>query len=301
MGKILITGASGIVGTKLSELLFNSGYKINVLSRNPQKSKHYNSFRWDIENEFIDELAFDGIDGIIHLAGENIGEGFWTAEKMKRIIDSRVNSAKLLYSYISKLEIKLRFFVSASAIGYYDSYYDDSPIFSEESKAGSNFTSKVCTLWEATAELFKSDSTRVVKIRTGLVQDKSDPALKKMLLSAKFGVLPIMGTGKQYYSWIHIFDLCQVYKFAVENVNCLDVVNAVAPEIITNKEYVKTLKQYISKPCIIVKLPVWFLKIAFGKKSEILYKGAIVKSLLHDNRTFKFKYPRVEDAFKQLL
>jgi uncharacterized protein len=298
---ILITGASGLVGNRLAKLLSENNYIVHSLSRKPISTSYCRAFKWDYHSGYIEEDALNGVDIIIHLAGENIGEGRWTEKKKKSIIDSRVKTAELLYDTIKDKKNKPSVFISASAVGYYESYSDQSPEITESSPPGSGFTSKVCELWEQSADNFKKFGMRVTKIRTGLVQDKDDPALKKILLAAKFGILPILGKGKQYYPWIHIEDLAMIYLFAAENKMAPEIINAVAPEIITQSEYVKFLKQIKYKNHIKIKIPSRLIKIAFGQKSEIILKGGRIKSVLEKSVYFSFDMPKIKLALKDII
>lgn len=297
MQNILITGISGLVGRKLAQLLSENGYVVTGLSRKSTTNSNYKTFKWDYQKGYIDNLALENIDAIIHLAGENIGKGRWTKTKKKKIISSRVDSANFLLQELKNRNKTIDAFISASAIGYYESYYNNSPVVDESFPPGNSFTSKVCVLWEEAADSFADIGARVVKVRTALVQDKNDIALKKISLSAKFGILPVMGKGKQPYSWIHIDDLCKIYLYAINNDNFYGSVNAVAPEIINNYDYIKNLKTSVFQRAVIIKIPAFLLNTVFGEKSEILLKGTNVKSHLFNHESFTYKFKNSKSAF----
>ncbi len=298
MKKILITGGTGLVGTKLSKLLAENSFEVRILTRNKNKKSDYKLFTWDYKNNFIEEGALKDIDVVIHLAGANIGEKRWTKSRKKEIIASRVKSAEFLYNKISELAKKPEVFISASAVGYYPVFSFDGDIFDEKSQAGNNFTALVCKEWEKAADKFKDIGIRVVKIRTGIVQDKKDPALKKILDLAKFGAIPVFSSGKQYYPWIHIEDLARIYLYSIHNKEH-ETINAVAPQLITNLEYSRSIKKVIGKG-LIIKIPTFVIKLIFGEMADVVTKGTKIKSILHQG-DFKFLYPDITSALRNLI
>lgn len=298
MKKILITGGTGLVGRKLSKLLAENSYEVRILTRNKNKKSDYKLFTWDYVNNYIEEDALKDIDVIIHLAGANIGEKRWTKSRKKEIISSRVNSAEFLYNKIAELKKKPEVFISASAVGYYPAFSFGGDIFDEKSQAGNNFTAFVCKQWEKAADKFKDIGIRVVKIRTGIVQDTEDPALKKILNLAKFGIIPVFSSGKQNYPWIHIEDLARIYLYSIHNEEH-ETINAVAPDLITNLEYACSIKQALVKG-FLVKIPAFLIKLLFGEMAEVVIKGTKIKSVLHQNN-FNFLYPDIKTAIKSFI
>lgn len=299
MKNVLITGGTGLVGKALSKALTEKGYNVSVLTRNLKQNSDYKLFKWNPEELKIDNEAFKDLDYLVHLAGENLGSGRWTKSRKQKIINSRVASSNLLFNKIHELKVPLKAFISASAIGIYPAFTDSEEYYVEKDMYGTNFAAQVCIAWEKAADNFKNSGIRTVKIRTGLVQDVNDPALKKILKLAKFGILPVFGKGKQYYPWIHINDLVRIYVEAIENENFEDPFNAVAPELLTNIEYAKVIKSVRGEGKIF-KIPAFILKLLFGEMSEIILKGTKIKSKLH-NGGFKFEFPTLECAMEDLL
>jgi len=275
------------------------GYEVRILSRKKFTSDQYKSFYWIPEEKYVDETAFDEIDYIVHLSGENLGARRWSKKQKQKIFDSRVKTAELLFKKVSALKVNLKAFVSASAVGIYPTFSKGEEYYIEKDIYGTGFTAQVCIAWENAADNFKNAGIRTVKIRTGLVQDKKDPALKKILMLSKFGILPVFGRGKQYYPWIHIDDLVNIYVAAIENENFEDSFNAVAPDFLTNEQYVQTLKSVLGKR-IIFHIPAFVIKLLFGEMSEIVLKGTKIQSKLHSNG-FKFTYPELKSALSSLL
>ncbi len=299
MKNVLITGGTGLVGMALSAKLMERGYKVSILSRKVWKNPSYEYFNWDISKRTIDIKGLQNQDYIVHLAGENLGAARWSPAQKQKIFDSRVKSSELLFEKIAKNNISIKAFISASAVGIYPAFSDGGPDYDETSEPGNGFVQHICQEWEKAADNFIQAGIRTVKVRTGLVQDKKDPALKKILQLAKFGILPVFGKGKQYFPWIHINDLVNVYVAAIENEKMEGPVNAVAPDLVTNLEYTKVIKSVRSKG-LIFKIPAFVFKIMFGEMSEIILRGTKIKSKLH-NYGFVFEFPKLDGAMRDLL
>lgn len=299
MKKVLITGGTGMVGQALSAKLHGLGYEVRILSRKKLENSKYNSFSWIPEENFIDEVAFDELDYIVHLAGENLGARRWSKKQKQKILDSRVKTSELLFEKVKHLKTNLKAFVSASAVGIYPTFSQGEEYYIEKDMYGTGFTAQVCIAWEKAADRFKSLGVRTVKIRTGLVQDLKDPALKKIMQLSKFGIIPVFGRGKQYYPWIHIDDLVNIYVSAIENENFEDPFNAVAPDFVTNEQYARTIKSVLGKG-IILRIPSFVFKALFGEMSEIILRGTKIHSKLHSDG-FEFKYPELKSALGNLL
>jgi hypothetical protein len=282
MSKILITGGTGLVGKRLTEMLTDTSHEVVILSRNP---KNKNEFKWDVTKNYIDKKVFRNIDYIIHLAGAGIADKKWTNKRKKIIIDSRVESANLLYSAVQENNITLKGFVSASGIGYYGAITTDK-IFEETDTCGNDYLGNVCRKWENAAQQFKTLKVPVTILRTGIVLSKDGGALEKM----KTPVISPLGSGKQYLPWIHIDDLCQMYIDAIEG-KLIGIYNAVAPEHQTSKTFSKTLAKSIKRPFAGISVPSFMLKLMFGDMAIILLEGSRIssKKVKKDNFTFKFK------------
>lgn len=291
MSKILITGGTGLVGKKLTEMLVQRKHEVAILSRNP---KNKNEFKWDISSNYIDENALKNTDYIIHLAGASIADKRWTKNRKQLIIDSRVESANLLFKKVRELKIHLKGFISASAIGFYGTY-TSSKIFIETDNSGNDFLAKVCKKWEAAALQFKNDNTPTTILRTGIVLTKKGGALAKM----NTPIITPLGNGKQYISWIHIEDLCLMYIKAIED-NFHGIYNAIAPDYQTNSSFSKLLAKNNNKTYLRIGVPSILLKIMFGKMSIILLKGSRVSAKKIEKNNYSFRFSKLQKALSNL-
>ncbi len=287
MSKVLITGGTGLVGSRLTELLLKKNHEVVILSRNP---KEQNEFKWDIKNDFIDDKAFENIDYIIHLAGAGIADERWSDKRKKVIIDSRVETANLLFKKVKELNLNLKGFVSASGSGYYGAVTSDK-IFKETDKPGNDFLGEVCQKWEDAAHQFKALKVPVTILRTGIVLSKTGGALEKM----KTPIISPLGSGNQYLPWIHIDDLAEMYIYTIEN-NIEGVFNAVAPEHHTSKTFSKALAKNINRPFIGVNVPSFALKLMFGDMSQILLKGSRLSSKKIEKNGYPFRFKTLNKA-----
>lgn len=297
---VLITGGSGLIGRYLTSALLNEGYQVAHLSRKANQFGKVRVFRWDTEKGILDPAIFTGIDYIVHLAGANIGEKRWSEGRKQEIIKSRVESSKLLYDVVTGSNIQLKAFISASAVGYYGSLTSER-IFSEEDPAATDFLGSTCRLWEEGADLFANAGIRTVKIRTAVVLEKTDSALSKMMMPAKYGFLAQTGNGRQYMPWIHIEDLCNIYVKAIRDQKMNGAYNAVSPQHVTHREFIKTLAKVIGKPVFPVPVPGFILRAALGEMSDVVLKGSRVSSEKISNSGYVFLYPELIAALKEVL
>jgi uncharacterized protein len=297
---VLITGGSGLVGRNLTSLLLSKGYKEGHLSRTGISQPGVNVFKWDPRKKEIDYNALSGIQYLVHLAGANIGEKRWTETRKGEIIKSRVDSAKLLFERIKDNPGDLKAFISASAIGYYGSVTSEK-IYTEDDPPGTDFLGNTCRLWEDAADLFDGIGIRTVKIRTGVVLEKTDSALSKMMAPAKFGFLVRTGNGRQYMPWIHIKDLCNIYLKAIKDDTMNGVFNAVAPQHITHNEFIGILAKAMNKIVFPVNVPSFVLKAALGEMSEVVLKGSRVSAEKISNAGYEFVYPEAKWALENIL
>jgi len=291
MSKVLITGGTGLVGSRLTELLLEKNHEVVIFSRNP---KEQNEFKWDIKNDFIDDKAFENIDYIIHLAGAGIADERWSDKRKKVIIDSRVETANLLFKKVKELNLDLKGFISASGSGYYGAVTSDK-IFKETDKPGNDFLGEVCQKWEDAAHQFKALKVPVTILRTGIVLSKTGGALEKM----KTPIISPLGSGNQYLPWIHINDLAEMYIYTIEN-NIEGVFNAVAPEHHTSKTFSKALAKNINRPFIGINVPSFALKLMFGDMSQILLKGSRLSSKKIEKNGYPFRFKTLNKALINL-
>ncbi len=292
MTKILITGGTGLVGKHLSKELKAKGYEVAILSRNP---KQENEYKWDISNDYIDEKALKNTSYIIHLAGAGIVEKRWTNKRKKILINSRVDSANLLFKKTKEFNIPLKGFISASGIGYYGGITSNI-IFTETDAPKNDFISKICVAWENAAEQFESINIPVTILRTGVVLSKKGGALKKMNTPL---FLSILGTGKQFMPWIHIEDLSNLFIKAIEDNNFKGIFNTVAPNEDTNSSFTKALAKVLKKLVLPIHAPSFVLKLILGELAIILLKGSRVSSK-KITKQYQFKFNNLTDALKDI-
>jgi hypothetical protein len=295
----LITGGSGLIGKYLTTSLLKEGYKVTHLLRKENQSGKVRVFLWDAEKKLIDRDAFEGVDFIIHLAGANIGEKRWSRKRKEEIIKSRVDSARFLHKTVIDNRIHLKAFISASATGIYGSE-TSGKIFNENDPAGSDFLGSVCKQWEEAADLFSNSGIRTVKIRSGVVLEKSDSALSKLMTPGKFGFLIQTGSGLQYMPWIHINDLCNIYLKALEDSEMAGAYNAVAPQQVTHVEFMHVLAKVMRLP-VLPPVPGFLIRIALGEMSDVILKGNRISSEKIMNRGYSFLFRTLEDALYNII
>ena len=291
MSKILITGGTGLVGTRLTQMLVDRNHDVVILSRNP---KNKNEFKWDISKNYVDTEAFKNVDYIIHLAGAGIADKRWNDERKKIIIDSRVETANLIFNAIRENNISIKGFISASGIGYYGAV-TTTTIFKETDTVENDFLGDVCKKWEDAAHQFSTENIPVTILRTGIVLAKKGGALDKM----KTPIISPLGSGKQYLPWIHIDDLCQMYIQSIE-ADLIGIYNAVAPQHHTSITFSKALAKSINRPYIGIGVPGFMLKILFGELAIILLEGSRISTKKIEKNGFSFRFKTLKKALNNL-
>jgi len=300
MATILITGGTGLIGRYLSKKLKDKGYSVAILGRASNLNADIPTYTWDIEKNEIEQKAIESADYIIHLAGANIGDKRWTAKRKKLILESRVNTGRLIFDKIKTNKNRLKAFISASAIGYYGTITSDK-IFSETDPPSGDFLGETCQQWEQLADNFEKLGIRTVKIRTGVVLTNQGGALAKIRMPIKMGIGSAIGNGRQYMPWIHIDDLCDIYIKAIEETEMKGAYNAIAPAHQTNRDFTKTLARILNKPFWFPNIPGIVMKIILGEMSAILLKGSRVSSEKIIHAGYQFKFPDLESALVDLL
>lgn len=295
---ILITGASGLIGKALTELLLQKGYDIHHLSRSSSKGgDKIKTFKWDVYKRQIDENCIKGVDAIIHLAGESIAGGRWTGKRKAQIIESRTASVRMLYDLLKRKKHHVQCLVSASAIGYYGDRGDK--LLDEEAGPGDDFLAGVCMQWENAADEGKTLGIRVVKLRTGIVLDKDDGALAQLAFPIKMGVGAPLGSGRQWVSWIHLKDVVRMYCFAFEN-EIEGAFNMTAPYPVTNGELTAAVARRLKRPLWLPNIPDFFLKIILGEMNRAVLGSTKVSDAKIQSLGFRFRFPELKEALRDI-
>ncbi|RAJ33310.1 TIGR01777 family oxidoreductase [Pedobacter cryoconitis] len=295
---ILLTGATGMLGKDLIQTLLKRGNKVSILSRKPHQIDQVKVFLWDVEKQKIDAACLEGVDSIIHLAGENISKGKWTEQRKKEIIDSRVLSTQLLFKTIATNPNQIKNFISAAAIGYYGNRADE--ILTEESKPGHNFLADCCIQWEKAIDQGQQLKLRIVKIRTGVVLAKNDGALKAMATPIKLFAGAPLGSGKQWVPWIHYQDMTRIYLHALDNELLTGAYNATAPVPVTNKQMTKAIAKQLHRPVWPFSVPEKILQLILGEMSSLVLNSTHTTAHKIESSGFIFKYTQLEQALSDI-
>ena len=294
--KILVTGATGLVGSALIPLLAGGGHEVARLGRSAPGA---GDIRWDPDAGALEASALEGFDGVVHLAGENIASGRWNAARKRRIKESRVRGTLLLAETLAGLERPPRVLVSASAVGFYGDRGDED--LTEESPAGSGFLSEVCREWEAATEAAAGKGIRVVHARLGVVLSKGGGALAKMLTPFKLGAGGIVGNGRQYVSWITLDDTAAALAHLLATETVSGPVNLVAPAPVTNREFTKTLGRVLRRPTLF-PLPGFVARVVFGEMADaLLLASTRVKPVNLLGSGYVFRHGSLEEGLRAVL
>lgn len=296
--RVLITGGSGLVGTKLTAMLLEQGHQVSHLSRNPRKKEGVEVYKWDVGKQEIAKKAIETADAIVHLAGAGVADKRWTAARKKEIMDSRVDSGKLLVRSLKQTEHSVKTFVSASGMAYYGDSTEK--VFSEKDPLGEGFLAKVSERWEAASEPIEWLGIRRVVLRISIVLDKDGGALPKMAQPIKLGAGNYLGDGKQIYSWIHMNDMCRMIVYTLENDSVKGTFNAAAPEHLSNKEFTKELAKALNRPFIPVPVPKMALKILLGQMAETVLGSTAISPNRIIEEGFTFDFPKLRGALEEI-
>ena len=293
---IAVSGSSGLVGSALLPFLTAGGHRVTRLVR---KDAGVGEIPWDPAGGVRDLSHLEGVDAVVHLAGENIAAGRWTAARKEKIRRSRVEGTRRLCESLARLSRRPKVVVSASAMGFYGSRGDEA--LREDSVPGTDFLAQVCREWEAATEPASRAGIRVVCLRFGMILSPAGGALKKMLLPFKLGAGGRIGSGMQYVSWIGIDDVAGVIHHAIVTESLQGPVNAVTPTPVTNAEYTRTLARVLSRPAV-APLPAFAARLAFGELADALLLASqrVIPTRLQASG-YKFRYPELEGALRHLL
>ena len=292
--KVTITGASGLIGSRLVERLRARGDEVTTLSRNPSSP---GAVRWLPEQEPAPVAALSGHDAVIHLAGENVAQR-WSDDAKQRIRASRELGTRNLVAGIEAAEERPRVLVSSSAVGYYGPHGDER--LDEDTPPGDDFLAEICVIWEREAQRAAELGLRVVCVRTGVVLDKGGGALEKMLPFFKLGVGGPVAGGDQYMPWIHVDDVVGIYLAALDGDDWQGPVNASAPEPVTNKAFSKALGRALHRPAF-APVPGLAVHVLYGEMAEIVTKGQRVVPRRAQEHGYAFAHPDLDEALRAAL
>jgi len=300
--RVLVTGASGLIGSALCDALFARGDDVVGLTRDTGRARIANPrvtwHKWDPTLERPDPAAFEEVDGVVHLLGEPIDQK-WTDEAKERIMESRRQGTHNLVQTIAALETPPKVLVSQSAVGYYGDRGEDK--IDEGGGPGSGFESQVPVAWEAAAHELDNSGIRLVVVRTGLVLTAKGGLLKEMLTPFKLGVGGPLAGGNQYFPWIHLEDEIGILLWALNNEQVSGTINATAPNPVTNREFSKALGRAVNRPAV-VPVPGLVLDLKFGKEfGQVLRGGQRVIPKRTQELGYKFNYPDLDNALRDLL
>ena len=299
--KIAITGATGLIGREISSKLIARGDQLIILSRSPENAISiipgaYKYICWpEGSPKLSDEL--NNVDAVIHLAGENVMGGRWNEKQKKKILESRTKTTRNLIDAISKSNTEIKTFISASAIGFYGSANNK---VDENSLPGDDFLSDVVVEWEKAAAEVEKYSIRRVNIRIGIVLAKNGGALSPFTKTFKFFIGGKLGNGKQWFSWIHIDDLTNIFLYALDNAGVGGAINACAPNPVTMNEFTKKLGQIMKRPSFFT-VPSVLLKLVLGERADLILGGVFVRSEKIRDLGFQFRFNDLDTALKDLL
>ena len=295
--RILITGASGLIGKALQKSFNEKGYEMLLAGRGEPKAA--DEIQWNAEDGFAEPERLEGVDAVIHLAGESISALRWTEDKKKAIRDSRVDGTHSVVEAIARLKQKPGVFISASAIGYYGDRGDEQ--LTETSRPGETFLSDVSKEWEIESRRAEDLGVRTVLLRNGIVLSKDGGALAAMLTPFKFGVGGVIGSGRQWMSWISLDDVVAIVNYALENEHLRGAINVVSPNPVTNEEFTKTMGDVLYRPTFL-PLPEFAVNFVFGEMGDALLLDSmrvIPKRL--EEAGFEFKFPKLRSALEHAV
>jgi len=293
--KVLVTGASGLIGSALVPVLEKQGNEVVQLTRSP--ARRDGEYRWDPAQGYIDAGALDGVDAVVHLAGETVA-GRWTDAKKRRIMDSRVHGTRLVSEAIAGLDRKPAVLVSASGIGVYGDSGDEPR--TEDSALGDGFLADVVRAWEGAADPARAAGIRVVHTRFGIVQSRRGGALQTQLPLFKLGLGGPVGGGRQWVSWVAIDDVVSAIAFALSEDDISGPVNVTAPGAVTQGEYARTLGRVLRRPAVL-PAPAFAVRAILGDfANEVLEGQRVIPQRLLD-RGYVFRHPELEPALRHVL
>lgn len=294
--RILIAGGSGFLGQKLGHRLVREGHRVQTLTRRPGSTPDH--ITWNPDGSAGELPAhLEGADAVVNLAGENLAGGRWTAERKRVLVSSRILPTRTLANAINVCRNPPRVFVSASAVGYYGPHGDE-PV-TEVTPAGSDFLARICVDWELEARAVQTSRTRLAIIRSGVVLAKDGGALKKMLLPFRLGLGATLGSGAQYFSWIHADDWSSLAWWLIRNADAAGAFNATAPAPVDNHTFTKTLGRVLGRPAVL-KAPAFAMRVVMGEMADMLLRGQRAMPVNAEQLGFQFTHRALEPALRSL-
>lgn len=288
---VLIAGGSGFIGSRLTQLLLDKGYDVAVLSRKPHQGLQAKSFYWNPQEKRIDSACLEHADIIINLAGSNIAEKPWTEKRKRDLFNSRINSAQLLFDTLKTHSHKVKCYIGASAIGF----YNEGENLTEESSVSHSFLGSLCEQWEKESNRMNELNIGTSVVRIGLVMSPEGGMLKEILKPLRFGIAPVFGNGNQWQSWIHIDDLCGIIIHLFEH-KLSGIYNGVAPNPVRAKDLINAIQLTCKKRGVKFYIPVRILKLIMGSRSEMLLANQKVSSEKITATGYVFRFSRAENA-----
>lgn len=298
---ILITGATGLIGSEITRQCHDQDIIVHYLTTSKEKienTSNYKGFFWNPRNKNIDVAAFKDVTVIINLVGATISKR-WTKDYKKTIIDSRTETANLIFETLQNIDHTITHFISASGVSIYPN--SETKLFTEEDNdIDDGFLAKVVVLWENAARQFKQLGIDVAKVRTGMVLATDDGALPQLVKPIKLGLGSPLGSGDQWYSWIHIKDIAGIYMYILNN-ELEGTYNAVSPNPVTNKKMVKQIAELLNKPLIMPNVPAFMLNLILGEMAILVTEGNIISSKKIEEQGYNFQFYNLETALQDLL
>ncbi len=297
--RVLITGATGLIGRAINGYLKTKGVETVTLVRKPPVPSDSSHLYWDPDKRVLNPHGLEQFDAVVHLAGENIAAGRWTVERKRRIFDSRIKGTSLLSTALAACATPPKVAISASAVGYYGDC--GNAVLEESAGPGRGFLAETCRAWEGSAQPLTAAGIRTIFLRTGMVLSPSGGALERMLLPYRLGVGGPIGLGQRWMSWISLEDLVRLIVYCLEQESLSGPVNAVSPHPVMNREFAHTLGRLLRRPALL-PTPPFALRLAFGEMArELLLSStrAVPKRL--EETQFDWRHPRIEYALRHCL
>ncbi|WP_020600975.1 TIGR01777 family oxidoreductase [Spirosoma panaciterrae] len=298
---VLITGGTGTIGRRLTQLLQAHGFQVSLLSHSAKTIPGLTVYKWDVESGELDLTAIQTADYIIHLAGEGIADGRWTDSRKEKILNSRTQSTDLLAKALAENDHHVKAFVGASAIGFYGGDTGDRPL-TETSEGGSDFLAQVVRAWERSEMQIAALGIRTVLLRTGVVLTNEGGALPKIAQPIRLGAGAPIGSGQQYVAWIHLDDMCRMYLQALTDSSWQGIYNAVAPNPVTNETLTRAIAEVLHSPLLLPNIPAFTIKLLYGEMGIVVTGGNyVLNKRIADETTFTYQYTDLKTALENLL